>query len=338
MTGSGVRKRILITGGNGLIGRAVTQNLMARNNCDLKVQVRDKRAARAEVGDQIDFTKVQLEDGDFTRMGDREMVYLTRGCNAVIHAAGLVHKPDAPYQEYEVVNVRATQALAEASAQNGVDTFIFLSSSAVYGTGPFELVDEKAALQGKTPYAVSKMASEHWLMMQQQTIPRIIVLRPSLVFGEGDRGNVLNLIKSIKQNKYKHVGNASASKSVIYSKDLAHAISLCIDRLPPGYHVFNLANPNPISVKDLTEDIAETLGMPRKIQSVPTGLLKFGVKAAEIFMKDNAPINSDQLAKLTTTTTCSVDKLVKDTGFQPRVELKSALRAEIDWATSNNLL
>lgn len=338
MVGSGVRKRILVTGGNGLIGRAVIQTLLARNLYDLKVQVRDKTAARASVGDVIDFTKVQLEDGDFTRMGDREMTYMTRGCNAVIHTAGLVHKADAPYQEYEVVNVRATQALAEAAARNNVDTFIFLSSAAVYGTGPFEKVDEKTALVGKTPYAVSKMASEHWLGTQQQLIPRIIILRPSLVYGEGDRGNVLNLIKNVKANKYKHVGNGEAGKSIIYSHDLALAINLCMEKVPPGYHVFNLANPNPVSVKDLTEDIAESLGMSRKIASVPTGFMKFGVKAAEMFMKDAAPINSDQLAKLTTSTTMSIEKLVRETGFQPRVPQMDALKREIKWANQNNLI
>src|SRR5271154_1099866 len=115
MVSSGVRKRILVTGANGLIGRAVTQSLLAQNNMDLKVLVRDPAQARASVGHLIDFTKVQMEDGDFTRMGDREMSFLTRGCNIIVHTAGLVHKPDAPYQEYEVVNVRATQALAEAA-------------------------------------------------------------------------------------------------------------------------------------------------------------------------------------------------------------------------------
>jgi nucleoside-diphosphate-sugar epimerase len=338
MVASGVRKRILITGGSGLIGRAVIQSLLARNNLDLKVQVRDKAQARASVGDVVDFTKVQLEDGDFTRMGDRELTYLTRGCNIVIHAAGLVHKPDAPYQEYEVVNVRATQALAEASIKNGVDTFIFLSSSAVYGTGPFEMVDEKAQVLGKTPYAVSKMASENWLGMQQQSIPRIIILRPSLVFGEGDRGNMLSLIKNVKQNKYKHVGDGGAGKSIIYARDVAYAIGLCMDKLQQGFHIFNLANPQPVSVKDLTEEIAESLGMSRKIASVPTGFMKFGVKAAELFMKDSAPLNSEQLAKLTTTTTCAIEKLVNETGFQPRVSLKTALKSEIDWATRENLL
>jgi nucleoside-diphosphate-sugar epimerase len=91
-------------------------------------------------------------------------------------------------------------------------------------------------------------------------------------------------------------------------------------------------------VKDLTEDIAEALGMSRKIASIPSGFMKFGVKAAEFLMKEHAPVNSEQLAKLTTTTTCSISKLVNETGFQPRVSLKTALKAEIDWATGNNLL
>ena len=66
--------------------------------------------------------------------------------------------------------------------------------------------------------------------------------------------------------------------------------------------------------------------------------MKFGVKAAELFMKDAAPINSDQLAKLPTSTTMSIDKLVKETGFQPRVSQMDALKKEITWAHQNNLI
>jgi len=57
-------------------------------------------------------------------MGDREMTYMTAAANCCPYSC-LVHKADAPYQEYEVINVRATQALAEAAARNNVDTFIF---------------------------------------------------------------------------------------------------------------------------------------------------------------------------------------------------------------------
>ncbi len=337
MVGSGVRKRVLITGASGLIGRAVTENLIARNRYEIKVQVRDAARTRAAIGKDIDFTKVAMEEGDFTRMGEREMTKLTRGAHIIIHAAGLAHTRDLPYQEYEVVNVRATQALIEAAAQNGVETFVFLSSSAVYGPGPFESITETAQLRGVTPYAVSKMASEQ-ILANCQTIPRIIVLRPSLVFGEGDRGNLLSLIRSVKEQKYKHVGGGQAAKSLIYSKDLAHAIRLLLDSAAPGLQVFNLSNPEPVTVRHLTEEIAACLGLPNKISSVPTGLLMWGAKAAELLMSREAPITADQVTKLTTTTTCSISKLVTATGFQPPTSLNLALQAEIRWAKAHSLL
>jgi len=337
MASNGVKQRVLVTGAGGLIGRAVTERLLTDNRFDIKVQVRSAAQARASAGSVVDFTKVQLEEADFTRVGDREMRLLTKGCSSIVHAAGLVHRPEAPYQEYEVINVRATQLLAEAAANNAVKTLIFLSSSAVYGPGPFEQIEETAALKGKTPYAVSKMASEQFLQMFQG-IPRVIILRPSLVFGEGDRGNLLSLIRSVKENKYKHIGQGSAGKSIIYSKDLARAISLCLQKVPDGYHVFNVANPDAVSIRELTEEIAQCLKMPTKIASVPEGMFRIGVKAAEMFMQKSSPITSEQLDKLTTTTTCNVSKLMSQTGFSPAHPLESALQAEIRWAESSNLL
>jgi nucleoside-diphosphate-sugar epimerase len=198
-------------------------------------------------------------------------------------------------------------------------------------------VEEGSPLKGTTPYAVSKMTSENFLQ-RFQGIPRVIILRPSMVFGEGDRGNLLNLIRHIKAGKYKHIGAASAGKSVIYSRDVARAIELCLERVPEGIHIFNLANPNAVTVKDLTEEIAGALGTQKKIASVPEGLFRMGVKAAGMFMHDNAPISIEQVDKLTTTTTVSVQKLVGATGFQPSYPLATALKAEIAWGESQNLL
>lgn len=336
MVVNGVRKKVLVTGASGMIGRAVTERLVLDNTYDVKVQVRNPTQARAAVGNVVDFTKVQLEAADFTRVGDREMRLLTKGCDIIVHAAGLVHQPDAQYQEYEVVNVRATQLLAEAAALNNVKTLVFLSSSAIYGPGPFDKISESGPLKAVTPYAVSKMTSENWLQAFKG-IPKVVILRPSLVFGEGDRGNILNLMRNIKQNKYKHIGGADTAKSIIYSKDLAQAISLCINNLPDGVHIFNAANPDPIQVRNLADAIARIMNA-KKIASVPEGVFRIGVKAAELFMQEKAPITMDQVNKLTTTTTTSVSKLVSATGFQPRTSLDAALKAELEWANNNQLL
>jgi nucleoside-diphosphate-sugar epimerase len=331
-------KKVLVTGGSGMIGRAVVSNLLASKKCIVRTQVRDRQAARKSIGESIDLTTIEMESADFTRVGDQEMRALTDGCHFVVHAAGLVHKDTAAYQEYEVVNVRATHQLAEACIANKVHTLIFLSTSAVYGKGPFSNIPETGPLSAKTPYAVSKSTSEQYLETLASKIPRIVILRPSLVFGEGDRGNMLSLIRQIKEQKYIHVGGGITTKSLICSHDLAQGIRLCIERLPDGYHVFNIANPKAESMRDLVDSIAFGLNISKKFPSVPEGMLKLGLKAVQTFMPGKVAVTPEQVEKLATETTCSIDKLVQATGFAPATALREALKQEIDWAESNKLL
>ena len=208
----GKLKKVLVTGGSGMIGRAVIANLLSSKQCQVRAQVRDRLEARNRIAKLVDLTMVEMEAADFTRVGDQEMRALTKGCDMVVHTAGLVHNEAASYQEYEVINVRATHALAEACVFNKVHTLVFLSTSAVYGKGPFSNIQESGPLSAKTPYAVSKSTSEQFLSSLTGQIPRIIVLRPSMVFGVGDRGNMLSLIKQIKEEKYVHVGGGHHAK------------------------------------------------------------------------------------------------------------------------------
>lgn len=320
-----------------MVGRALLADLLSKNSSPLRVQVRNSSEARRQIGGTVDLTRVEMLEGDFTRLNEHQLDSWTRGCSTVIHAAGLVHKPEAIYQEYEVVNVRATQQLAEAAAKNGVNTFVFLSTSAVYGPGPFSNISETAATRAVTPYAVSKLTSENWLASVSK-LPKIIVLRPPLVFGEGDRGNLLSLLREVKNNRYVHIGEGATTKSVIYSKDLAEAIYLCLAKLPAGKHVFNVANPEAVSMKQLTETIARALNIGNKIGAVPESLARFGVKAAQALMQGKTPLTTEQLDKLTTTTTCSIDRLIAATGFKPKYSLESALKSEIAWAMNEKLL
>ncbi len=317
-----------------MIGRQVVAALQSTSFGIVRAQVRDRLQARDKCGDVFDFALAEIQSADFSRMLEQDHRELSKGCSVVIHCASLLHQPNLPYQEYEVVNVRATQALAEACAANRVHTLVFLSSTAVYGPGPFSNVPETATPKAKTPYAVSKAASETFLKTLQG-IPRIIVLRAPLVYGEGDSNGLIHMIQDIKSQKYKHIGDASTGKSLIYTKDVARAVLLCLQKVPEGYHVFNVANPDPVSVHDLAEEIARCLQMDKKIPSMPAALYKFGVKAASMFGKNT---DNESVEKLTTETTCSVAKLVQMTGFKPRSTLSNGLKAEITWAEANNLL
>jgi nucleoside-diphosphate-sugar epimerase len=113
---------------------------------------------------------------------------------------------------------------------------------------------------------------------------------------------------------------------------------LCLQKLPNGYHVFNAANPEPVPMKELVEAIAASLNVTKKFNSMPEGLLKIGVKAAQALMPGKVPVTTEQIEKLATETTCAIDSLVGATGFAPRYELIDALKAEIAWAKDNKLL
>ena len=326
-------KKILVTGASGMIGSAVLAKLLQTKGCMVKAQVRDRMEARSKLSKMMDLTLVELEALDFTRAGELEMRQLTKDCDTVIHCAGLVHNEQAAYQEYEVVNVRATQLLAEACAANAVKTLLFLSTSAVYGKGPFKNADESTPLQAKTPYAVSKATSENFLQSMNGKLSRVIVLRPSLVFGAGDRGNMLSLIKQIQKEEYVHVSGGVTPKSVIYAHDLADAILLALNKVPAGHHLYNASNPQPVTTKDLVETIGPALGVTKKFASVPEGLLKIGAGFAKAFT-GKSPVSPEQIEKMATETTCNIDKFVQATGFAPRTDLRTAIGKEIEWAKS----
>src|SRR5262249_32272229 len=103
-------KPVLVTGATGMIGRAVVARL-CRDNLPVRAQVRDlvdfHRLAAG--GSQVEARKLEFE-----RATTGEFAGLVAGCSAVVHTAALVHASGAPYREYELVNVRSSQQLAEA--------------------------------------------------------------------------------------------------------------------------------------------------------------------------------------------------------------------------------
>ncbi|MBI4533133.1 MAG: NAD-dependent epimerase/dehydratase family protein [Candidatus Melainabacteria bacterium] len=325
---SSSQQTVLVTGASGMIGRAVVDYLCSKGY-KVKAQVRSKSKFTAT--ESTNFGPIDLTELDFARATELQLHRLVEGCDAIIHAAALVHQPNAPYEVYELVNVRTTRQLAEIAASAGVDTFVFLSTIAVYGQGPLEDVVECDPIKPMTPYAVSKAQSESWLRSFDR-FKRIVVLRPPLVFGEGDRGNMLTLIKQIKKGRYVHIGCQPVKKSVIYSRDLAYAISLCLKDLPNGFNLYNVADLQPVTLRELTETIAKCLGISERFATLPKSVVYWVAQLSELALKEHSPVTRAQIDRLITTTTCSVDKFQQATSFQPAFSLPDSLKAEIAWA------
>lgn len=256
---------------------------------------------------------------DFEAAPQQAYDELVRGCGAVVHCAALVHSRSAGLDLYDRLNVRPTRMLARAAARQGARSFVFFSTQGVYGPGPFEAVGEDAELKPATPYAVSKLRCEEELGAAD--IAHRVILRPALVFGEGDRGNLLALIRLIDRGLYWHIAGNATAKSLICAADLAAIVRRCLE-LAPGRHVFNAANAQPAGVAELANLIAVTLGR-KTPRSAPRAL----VQAAAALLG-----RRDAVRTLSTTTTCSIARLESAIGPPSGIPLGEALAEEIRWA------
>lgn len=321
---------ICITGANGLIGRAITREFLELNT-PLRLAVRQPAHIRTLFPCIDNRDNVEVIECDLSNADDMQLNSLLAGCSTMIHTAGVVHRKNATAEEYENLNIKVTERLGEAARRNGCSTFLYLSSIAVYGKGPLINVSETEVVKPATPYALSKVRAEEYLLRCQPT-NRIIILRPSLVFGEGDRGNMLSLIRQILSGRYCHISGGNIYKSIVYARDAARAVVSCLEQLETGTHVFNLSNPQPVSLQNLAGVIATAGGANLKFRSVPKLLVILGAKAAEAMLGDRSPVTIQQIETLSQEATCSTARLVEHTKFVPIYSLSEALKSEIDWA------
>src|SRR5262249_2325837 len=147
-------------------------------------------------------------------------------------------------------------------------------------------------------------------------------LRPALVFGDGDRGNMIALIKRILGGKYFIVGDGSALKSLIYSRDLAEAISLVVKQRLNGFSVFNIANVEPVTVKKLSETVLLASGKKTELRSLPPFIAKAAAIGLRALFGASSPLTLDQLAKLTRNNSVSVAAFVRQFNFKASHNLR----------------
>lgn len=149
--------RLLVTGGAGFIGRALSNRLVKEGH---EVWVIDDLSAGDETA--LD-SAVLFSRGDINDVP--KMWTLLQDVDCVFHLAARVSVPQSVLypREYNAVNVGGTVSVMEAMRDAGVKRVVFASSGAVYGEQQAQLVHEELALQPDSPYAVSKLAAEHYV-------------------------------------------------------------------------------------------------------------------------------------------------------------------------------
>lgn len=261
---------ILVTGGNGFVGRAIVARLIENG-----VEVRS--AVRQPVNVETDVLAPSLGScADWHSP--------LKGMDAVIHTAARAHvlKEDAddPIGVFREINLNGTLQLARQAAELGVKRFVFISSIGVNGAQSTLPFNESHACHPHDPYAFSKLEAEQALLaLAAQTGMEVVIIRPPLVYGPGAPGNFASLVRYVQRGLPLPLGAVHNQRSLVALDNLVSLVLLCVNRaLSPkaANQVFVVADGEDVSTSALLRKVARAAGRPCRLLPVPASWLRAG--------------------------------------------------------------
>lgn len=176
-------------------------------------------------------------------------------CTVIINLAAEHRDNVEPKSLYDAVNVDGAVNVCKYCEANDIKKIIFTSSVAVYGLGT-DQADETTPTVPFNDYGRTKLLAEHvyidWLN-KSPTERTLIIIRPTVIFGEGNRGNVYNLFKQIHSGSFLIFGSGNNKKSMAYVENVARFIEHCDDNLESGLHVYNYADTPDLTMNELVK-------------------------------------------------------------------------------------
>lgn len=183
-----------------------------------------------------------------------------KGADVVVLLAA-EHRDDVtPQSLYYDVNVGGMKNVLEAMDFNGIKRIVFTSSVAIYGLNKKNPNEEHPA-DPFNHYGKSKWEAERLLQAWAKDKPdaNVNILRPTVIFGERNRGNVYNLLKQISSGRFLMVGKGENVKSMCYIGNIVAFIKFLIEKKTSGYNVFNYIDKPDMNMNQLVELVGDTL-------------------------------------------------------------------------------
>lgn len=267
-----MKARILVTGANGFVGRALVNHLKIGRQYDILPVVRRDNA----FGDAHPFDVINI--GEINQATHWQEIL--SGCSIVVHTAARVHitKDCAvnPLKEYRKINVDGTITLAKQAVAAGVKRFIFMSSIKVNGDA--SLIDTPFTTEVKHKpfdhYAVSKYEAEMALLeLSQKTGMAVVIIRPPLVYGPGVKGNFERMLKWIQRGAPLPLGAVKNKRSLVSIDNLISLVMACIEHPNAANQVFLVSDDDDLSITDLLKKLRRTMELPVPLIAVPAWIL-----------------------------------------------------------------
>jgi nucleoside-diphosphate-sugar epimerase len=351
--------QITIIGGSGFVGTRLTKRLLDAGH---NVKIADKRKSltypelwvRCDIRNSGIVTKEYPEsltdaasapgkaEEAAKAMPMQSLIDVLKGSDVVINLAA-EHRDDVtPKSLYDDVNVQGSENVCKACTELGIKKIIFTSSVAVYGFAPIG-TDESGEINYFNDYGRTKYLAEgkyrEWL--EKDSSNSVVIIRPTVIFGEQNRGNVYNLLRQIAGGKFPMVGKGTNRKSMSYVENVAAFIEYELSHdSEGGEHLYNYCDEPAYDMNHLVLDVYKFLGKPKsKLIHFPYWLAYCGGKCFDLLAfitRKKFAISSIRVKKFCQNT-YFVGANIKKTDFIPPVKLKDGLKQTIEYEFVNKV-
>lgn len=245
------------------------------------------------------------------------------------------HRDDVhPTSLYYETNVGGMEKTLKAMEKNGVKRIVFYSSVAVYGLNKKNPNEEHPA-DPFNHYGKSKWQAEVVLQEWYKTHPdwNINIIRPTVIFGERNRGNVYNLLKQIASGKFLMVGNGNNKKSMAYVGNIVAFTKFLMENKTTGYNVYNYIDKPDFNMNELVGHVSKVLNKHIPTMHFPYWLGMLGGYGFDLLAKitgKKLTVSSVRVKKFCATTEFDATK-VKETGFKAPYTLGKGLARTLEF-------
>jgi UDP-glucose 4-epimerase len=251
--------------------------------------------------------------------------------DSVIHLIGRAHvlreKAPNPLAEFHKVNVEITQRLLEACGEQDIRRFIFLSSIAVVGQDTnSQPYTERTPCHPNTPYGITKLEAERRILVAVKEIGlEATILRAPMVYGPGAKGNVLRLLRIVDYGIPVPFACVPNARSVLYVGNLISAIGECLRTSLATGEIFNVADTEAVSTRELAEMISSLFGRPIRALSIPPSWIR---------LLGHLLGRSKDADRMLNSVTVSTSKISSMLDWTPPYSLEEGLTETVNWYRS----
>lgn len=222
---------------------------------------------------------VEKNDGvEYIRLDVRKPIefdFIPTADDVIFNLAAVHRTPGHPDHEYFETNIRGAENVTAFAEKHNINKILFTSSIAPYGAAE-ELKEETTLPTPNTPYGISKLVAEkiHQMWQVKDEKRELTIVRPGIVYGKGEHGNMTRLYKGMKGHYFMYTGRKDTIKASIYVKELVLFFKYrMMDNSFPGTDIFNCTFEPAYNIEQICETMKKATGLKYRIPLIPGGLL-----------------------------------------------------------------